>query len=267
VSLSFGSPERESVVVVREAPVSVPAPPPADLAGLDDELSMLVSGYQQGYFPMAPSRRARRVRWYTADPRCVVPLEPGRLALARSLRSAVRRPKFVVTGNRAFQAVVRLCATVRRVEGGTWINDWIIDRYTELHRRGLAHSVEAWVPEAGVPGSGAGGGGGGGWRLVGGLYGVHLGGAFFGESMFSLPAHGGTDASKVCFVHLVRHLREQGFALLDSQMANHHMLSLGAVEIPAGAYLQALGTALLRDARWDQLRAEWTEQAVSGAWI
>ncbi|MFN8815297.1 MAG: hypothetical protein ACK5ZV_01050, partial [bacterium] len=133
--------------------------------------------------------------------------------------------------------------------------------------RGWPHRGEGWVPEAGGPGSGGGGGGGGGGRRVGGLYGVHLGGAFFGESMFSLPAHGGTDASKVCFVHLVRHLREQGFALLDSQMANHHMLSLGAVEIPAGAYLQALGTALLRDARWDQLRAEWTEQAVSGAWI
>lgn len=259
------------MVVVREAPVSVPAPA-ADISGLDDELAMLVSGYQQGYFPMAPSRRARRVRWYTADPRCVVPLEPGRLALARSLRSAVRRPKFVVTGNRAFEAVVRLCATVRRVEGGTWINDWIIDRYTELHRRGLAHSVEAWVAEDGPGGvGGAAEGAGGekprGWRLVGGLYGVHLGGAFFGESMFSLPAHGGTDASKVCFVHLVRHLREQGFALLDSQMANEHMLSLGAVEIPAGAYLQALGAALLRDARWDRLRAERTEQALSGAWI
>lgn len=215
-------------------------------SSLDDRLSVLLDMYRRGAFPMARSRGSKGVSFYTADPRCVVPMEAGRLRWARSLRSVVGRGVFRVTTDTVFEQVVRACADVPRsaVEGepaGTWINDWIIEHYTALHGRGFAHSVEAWS---------AGG------VLVGGLYGVSIGAAFFGESMFCLPEHGGADASKVCFVHLTAHLRRRGFLLLDSQFANPHMLRLGAVEIPLDEYLARLAVAVERAAPpWEPFRA------------
>lgn len=211
----------------------------------------ILAAYRAGYFPMArqdargrPVPGVRGIDFYTCDPRAIYPLEPGALRWSRSLRAAVRRGRFEITADTAFGAVIGACAARRQRADGDWINDWIVDRYTRLHERGSAHSVEAWLH------------GPNGRRLLGGLYGVHIGGAFFGESMFSLPESGGTDASKVCLVHLVEHLRRRGFVLLDSQYANPHVLSLGAVEIPRADYLRRLAAAV-------NLRCDW---AWRGPW-
>ncbi|MBL8991423.1 MAG: leucyl/phenylalanyl-tRNA--protein transferase [Phycisphaerae bacterium] len=210
-----------------------------------DDTEAILAAYRAGYFPMArqdargrPAPGARGIDFYTCDPRAVFPLEPGALRWSRSLRAAVRRGRFEITSDAAFAEVIGACASCRARADGDWINDWIIDRYTRLHEAGRAHSVEAWLA------------GPGGRRLVGGLYGVSIGGAFFGESMFSTPERGGTDASKVCLVHLVEHLRRRGFVLLDSQYANPHVLSLGAVEIPRADYLRRLAEAVTLERDW-----------------
>ena len=129
---------------------------------------------------------------------------------------------------------MRQCAAPRAKRTQTWIDENLIAAYVDLHERGAAHSVEAWLDGA----------------LVGGVYGVHLGGAFFGESMFSRPELGGTDASKVCLVHLVELLRECGFALFDTQLSNRHLEQFNCIEIPRAAYLRMLQHALRHPARW-----------------
>lgn len=177
---------------------------------------LVLEGYRRGYFPMAQSRHGG-VRWYTSDPRAVVPLEGFRIP--RSLRQVLKRRRFSLTSDVAFPEVIAACAD--RAE--TWISDEVIDVYTALHRQGDAHSVEAWA----------------GGRLAGGLYGVAIGGAFFGESMFSRESN----ASKVALVGLVGHLRRRGFRLLDSQFMNEHMRQFGAVEIPRARYLRLLAEA------------------------
>jgi leucyl/phenylalanyl-tRNA--protein transferase len=178
------------------------------------------------------------------------------LRVSRSLRQRVRSGKFTLRCDTAFGAVIRSCAGPRAIEGQpelqTWINAEVIGLFEAFHRAGLAHSVEAWID--GEPG---------GPRLVGGLYGVSIGRVFCGESMFSRPEIGGRDASKVCLVHLVGHLRRGGFTLLDSQIANPHTESLGFVEWPAGKYVSTLrgsergmwlawdtGAALTEVVRW-----------------
>ncbi len=177
----------------------------------------LLSAYASGIFPMGDDRG--EIRWYAPDPRAIIELDG--LVVSRSLRTAVRRGVYRVTFNRAFGKVMRACADR---EDGTWISAEIVAAYTLLHRYGFAHSVEAWEGDA----------------LVGGLYGVSLGGAFFGESMF----HRATDASKVALVHLVRRMQERGFVLLDVQFMTDHLRSLGATEVPRAEYEQRLGAAI-----------------------
>ena len=183
---------------------------------------------------MASGRRGQ-VAWFSPDPRGVLPLDG--FHVPRSLRKRVRRGDYRVTFDEAFDAVIHQCAAPRAYERQTWINDDIIAAFGQLHRAGLAHSVEAWQDDAegdAPP------------RLVGGLYGVALAGAFFGESMFSRA----TDASKVCLVHLVNHLRERGFVLLDTQFFNSHLMQFGVEEIRRDEFLDRLEHALTLDVRW-----------------
>ena len=181
----------------------------------------LLSAYAQGVFPMGD--RDGRVRWYTADPRGVLPLDDG-FHVPRTLAQRCRNPDgWEVRVNHDFAATMRACAVERAAEG-TWINDRLVAAYTRLHAMGFAHSVEVW------------------WdgELAGGLYGVSLGGAFFGESMF----HRRTDASKIALVSLVGRLRDRGFALLDAQASTPHLKRFGCVELPAAEYLRRLDAAL-----------------------
>ena len=194
---------------------------------------LLLHAYAVGVFPMADPDEGDRVYWYAPDPRAVLPL--GGLKLSRSLRQRLRRAPFTVTTDAAFPAVIAACAEPGPGREETWISDELRRAYVALHRAGHAHSVECW---AGRPGQSA---------LVGGLYGVVIGGAFFGESMF----HRATDASKVALAHLVARLRTGGFRLLDVQMHTPHLERLGVVEIPRAAYEERLAVALRQPARWD----------------
>jgi len=160
------------------------------------------------------------IGWFSPDPRGILPLDGFRIA--SRLARLVRQGRFETAIDRDFAGVMRACADRR--EEGTWISDEILDSYTALHRLGLAHSVEAWQDG----------------RLAGGLYGVHLGGAFFGESMF----HRVRDASKVALVALVDLLNRQGFDLLDIQWVTPHLAQFGATEIPRREYLGRLRKAL-----------------------
>ncbi len=203
----------------------------------------ILAAYREGWFPMADPRRGV-VEWVQPRRRGVIPLEPGGLRVSRSLRQRVRSRKFQVRGDTAFTEVVRACAEPAPGRDETWIDGSIIGAYGALHRAGYAHSVEAWLIDRD------------GERLVGGLYGVHHGAAFFGESMFARPALGGTDASKVCLVHLVCHLRSRGFTLLDTQLWNEHMGTLGCVEIPRREYLGRLSAAWGAEVAWGPFDAE-----------
>lgn len=179
---------------------------------------LLLRAYSIGVFPMADSRDADEVYWVEPRKRAIIPLDTFRLS--HSLRKTVRQGRFDVTADRAFADVVRLCA--EREE--TWINPEIEESYGALHRLGHAHSIECWQDG----------------DLVGGLYGVSLGRAFFGESMFSLR----TDASKVALAWLVARLKAGGFTLLDCQFMTDHLRSLGAIEISQKDYVGLLGSAL-----------------------
>jgi leucyl/phenylalanyl-tRNA--protein transferase len=181
---------------------------------------LLVSAYCQGIFPMAVND-AGEIGWYSPDPRAIIPLDE-RFHVSKRLQRTVRSGRFEVTVDRDFEAVMLACADADR--GPTWISDEIVRAYTRLFELGLAHSVEARLEG----------------RLAGGLYGVHLGGAFFGESMF----HTETDASKVALVALVERLRAGGFALLDTQWTTPHLETFGAREIPRAEYLALLSSAL-----------------------
>jgi leucyl/phenylalanyl-tRNA--protein transferase len=189
---------------------------------------LLVSAYSSGWFPMAVDDG--EIRWYSPDPRGVIPLDgfhlPSRLA------RVIRSKKFGVEVDRDFEGVMRACAETDRKDDdpGTWISEEILHSYVELHRLGIAHSVETWQDG----------------RLVGGLYGVALGGAFFGESMF----HQVTDASKVALVSLVDRLRARGFLLLDVQWVTPHLERFGAIEISRAKYLKQLAAALTVEARF-----------------
>jgi leucyl/phenylalanyl-tRNA--protein transferase len=185
-------------------------------------VDLLVSAYASGWFPMAVGDGD--IRWFSPDPRGVIPLDD--FHIPRRLARVLRVGSFQVEIDRDFEAVIRACALAERDrdEGGTWIDQEILESYCALHRAGYAHSVEAW--EDG--------------RLAGGLYGVALGGAFFGESMF----HHVRDASKVALVALVDRLRSRGFTLLDTQWTTPHLEQFGAVEIPRVRYLRMLDQAL-----------------------
>lgn len=189
---------------------------------------LLVSAYASGWFPMAVE--PGEIRWYSPDPRGVIPLDTFRISkrLARTWRSG----RFTIEVNRRFDDVIRACADADRdpEDPGSWIDAEIIESYCALHRQGFAHSVETWQDG----------------QLVGGLYGVALGGAFFGESMF----HRVTDASKIALVALVDRLRTRGYRLLDTQWVTDHLAQFGAIEIPRRRYLQLLDAALKLDCQF-----------------
>lgn len=185
-------------------------------------IDVLVAAYARGWFPMAGDDG--EIRWYSPDPRGIIPLElfhvPQRLA------RIIRRGEFQIHIDRDFGSVIRACAAAAR-EGpdpGTWISEEIIESYCALHRAGGAHSVEAWQGE----------------RLAGGLYGVAVGGAFFGESMF----HRVSGASKVALAALVERLRARGFRLLDTQWVTGHLEQFGAIEISRRKYLKLLAESV-----------------------
>lgn len=182
----------------------------------------LLEAYQGGIFPWY--EEGQPVLWHSPDPRMV--LRPRALCVNRSLRKVVRRGRFTVRMDTAFDAVIRACARVpREGQDGTWITPEMIDAYCELHTMGHAHSVEAWEGE----------------ELVGGLYGVSVGAIFCGESMFARES----DASKVAFVYLVRQLEDWGFQLIDCQVYTEHLERFGAEEVRRTSFLDAL--TLFRD--------------------
>lgn len=184
--------------------------------------AILLQAYSIGVFPMADDRDAAEVYWVEPKQRAILPLDD--FHLSRSLAKTIRRDPFRVTANRAFPDLLALCAQAAPDRPSTWINREIESAYRHLHAIGYAHSVEVWEGE----------------ELVGGLYGVALGRAFFGESMVSRRA----DASKVALAWLVARLRFGGFTLLDCQFMTDHLHSMGAVEISQRDYLQLLGAAV-----------------------
>jgi len=189
---------------------------------------ILLRAYAQGMFPMAERRGDPALYWVSPEQRGIIPLDDFHVPqrLARTVRSG----KFTVTADRAFTEVMMNCAAPAPEREESWINDEILRLYIGLHAGGHAHSVECWQHG----------------ELVGGLYGVRLGAAFFGESMFSRR----TDASKVALVHLVDALRRGGFALLDTQFITAHLARFGAVEVPRRQYLALLHDAISREAIW-----------------
>lgn len=177
-------------------------------AGGDLSPERLVSAYRHGCFPWF--QEGQPILWWSPDPRMV--LLPAELHVSHSLRKQMRQRRFEVSFDRDFAAVIEACAAPRSYADGTWITPAMQDAYSELHRRGIAHSVEVWQQG----------------QLVGGLYGLAMGRLFFGESMFSRT----DNASKVAFVSLVEQLHACGFALIDCQMHTQHLASFGAHEIP-----------------------------------
>lgn len=184
--------------------------------------AMLLSAYAQGLFPMADGADDPSVHWVEPRIRAILPLDG--FHLSRSLRKVLVADPFVVTTDTAFAEVIALCAESAPDRPSTWINGVIRDSYAALYARGAAHSVECWHDG----------------ELVGGLYGVSLGRAFFGESMVSRR----TNASKIALAHLVARLRVGGWQLLDCQFITPHLASLGAIELPQRAYLRRLYSAL-----------------------
>lgn len=193
----------------------------------------LIECYRQGVFPMADARHDEKVFLVEPARRGIIPLDA--LKISRRLARTVRSDRFECRVNTAFATVIELCAAPRPGRMETWINRTIETLCLELFARGCAHSVETWREG----------------RLVGGLYGIALGGAFFGESMFSIES----DASKVALVHLVSRLRAGGFALLDAQFMTDHLQSFGAMEISKLDYRRRLAAALARSADFHALPA------------
>lgn len=190
------------------------------MTGLDPR--MVLGAYAVGVFPMADHRQADSVYWVEPKRRAILPLDG--FHLSRSLKKTIAADRFRVTADTAFEAVIRLCAEGATDRPETWISGQIETAFTALHRLGYAHSVECWDGD----------------RLVGGLYGLALGRAFFGESMVSRER----DASKVALAWLVARLRVGGFTLLDCQFQTDHLASLGAIEISRAAYLGLLSGAV-----------------------
>jgi leucyl/phenylalanyl-tRNA---protein transferase len=200
-----------------------PSPRDADAQGVvgigaDLEPGTVLEAYRSGLFPM-PVDRGRQIAWWSPDPRGIIPLDG--LRVSRSLRQSCRR--YEVRIDTAVETVIECCAHPARAGG--WIDDEIRAAYLRLHELGWVHSVETWSPDG---------------HLVGGLYGVAVGGLFAGESMF----HRQRDASKVALVALVEHLRDAGASLLDVQWTTPHLCSLGAIDVPRAVYLEMLEKAV-----------------------
>jgi leucyl/phenylalanyl-tRNA--protein transferase len=187
---------------------------------------MVISGYQQGYFPMARGRFGH-IEWFMAEPRTIIPLDE-RFHVRRSLRKIINRADCQIRLNTAFETVIRSCARHGQIEDDeVWLSDEMISIYCELHRRGFAHSVEVWNEEG----------------MAGGLYGIALKAAFFGESMFSRQP----SASQIALVSLVERLRARGYFLLDAQMRTQHVAHFGAIDLSHNEYLGVLAEAMLDD--------------------
>jgi leucyl/phenylalanyl-tRNA--protein transferase len=219
--------------------VAFPDPARAEPDGLlavggDLRPERLLAAYALGIFPWFDD--ASPILWWSPDPRLV--LEPERLHVSRSLQRTIRRGRYRVTADTAFERVIRSCAARERPgQRGTWITREMVDAYVRLHRLGFAHAFEAWEGD----------------RLAGGLYGISLGAAFFGESMFA----DGPDASKVAFVRAVEWLSSRGVRLVDCQVRTEHLASLGAHEIPRREFLERLAEAL----EAPTLRGTWSLEA------
>lgn len=183
------------------------------------EPELLLNAYRNGIFPMAVNDTGE-IGWFSPDPRAIIPLD-DRFHVPHGLKRALKKASFEITIDLEFETVMRECGKRRE---GTWISEEIVESYRALHKLGHAHSIETRLEG----------------KLVGGLYGVHIGGAFFGESMF----HRATDASKVALVTLVERLRQQGFLLLDTQWTTVHLTQFGTCEIPRREYLRLLKKAV-----------------------
>ena len=203
---------------------------------------MLLRAYAAGIFPMADSAESRELRWFDPPVRALIPLD-NQFHVPRRLARTLRQKPYRVTLDNAFMDVMKGCAEPNKGRETTWINRGILDLYSSLHYRGNAHSIEVWD----------------GRDLVGGLYGVSLGSAFFGESMFSRK----TDASKIALVHLVSLLRHYGYTVLDTQFQTSHLERFGTFEVIRSIYLSMLDTAMNTQAKafarqpdWDHLVGE-----------
>ena len=212
--------------------------PPAWLARSDGLLCIggdlscerILLAYQNGIFPWFSDNEP--ILWWSPDPRLV--LYPSEIRISKSLRKTLKKNRFRITINQAFEQTISACSQPRKDPNeGTWLVEEMKDAYIELHCQGHAHSVETWHQD----------------RLVGGLYGVAMGCVFFGESMFSLES----DASKSALVALARHLCAHGFDFIDCQVTTDHLCRMGAVEIPRNRFLDLLGRSIIR-------------QPVSGVW-
>ena len=190
---------------------------------------ILLRAYAAGIFPMADDADDPEIFWVQPEMRGVLPLEA--FHIPKSLAKKVRQAPFDIRINTAFRQVIGACAETTTDRERTWINRTIRELYCQLHGMGHAHSVEAWDDD----------------QLVGGLYGVTLGRAFFGESMFSRK----TDASKICLVHLVERLKDRGFILLDTQFTTEHLKRFGAIDVPHDEYEDMLADALAGEAEFD----------------
>jgi len=189
---------------------------------------LLIRAYASGVFPMAEAADDPEVFWVRPEMRGIIPLDG--FHLPKSLAKTMRQGRFEIRRDTDFAGVIGNCARARAGRRSTWINGPIREAYGELFARGHCHTVEAWRED----------------RLVGGLYGVTLGAAFFGESMFSLER----DASKVCLAHLVEHLRDRGFLLLDTQFTTEHLKRFGAIDVPRRRYERLLEEAISEEAEF-----------------
>lgn len=187
---------------------------------------LLLHAYTTGHFPMSDHGT---IRWYNPNPRGIIPLDE-RFHVPSRLGRTYRSGRYQLTADRAFTAVMRACSLPRPQQPDTWIDDHFIEVYTQLHQRGFAHSIEAWQDG----------------QLVGGLYGVAIGGLFAGESMFSFAR----DASKVALIELVSRLRRGGFVLLDTQWVTDHLAQFGTYWMPQSVYLQKMRHAIMQPTTW-----------------
>lgn len=189
---------------------------------------LLIEAYKVGAFPMANNHDDPKIEFFNPDPRGIIPLET--FHIPRSLRKLIKKDIFKVTYNAAFSSILEGCSQVSRNRPTTWINHEIKTVYNQLFDMGYCHSIEIWCEK----------------NIVGGLYGVSIGGAFFGESMFSLKPN----ASKIALVHLVASLKQEGFVLLDSQFTNKHLVQFGAIDISRENYKKRLSFAINREAEF-----------------
>lgn len=222
---------------MRRPPEPLPPETPEQIVAL------MLDAYLAGAFPMAdaPSlaqqrRQAEgRIRWFSPDPRAILPLEPGGLHIPGGVKKALRRRAFRLTADACFPRVLAECAVPSSKRGESWLSPTLSRWYAAMHDAGFAHSLEVWTADD---------------ALVGGIYGVCIGAAFFAESMFSRPELGGEDASNIALVRLVQHLQLRGYELLDVQLANQHTQRFGVIEIPRRDYLKRLHSAVLQPDRW-----------------